>query len=149
MIYILIFFWFTKKYESLNNNNQKIYLYYENILIFPCNVLLNQPMTDFNRFDENVLIRFNVFQYSRVMVTVSKILWDTLAAPVNRSLFQIFRRFFLRKVWLQIIVPYVSESKKLPVLRRNFVLGAFMTSWRRHRKLFLLWAQSKVMETFA
>ena len=41
---------------------------------------------------------------------------------IDRSLFQIFRRFFLRKVWLLNVVPYVSESRKLPVPIRTFGL---------------------------
>ena len=75
---------------------------------------------------------------------------SVLTLDIDRSLFQIFRYFFLRKVWLLIIVPYVSESKKLSVLSRTFGLGAFgiiMTSSEPQKLVFLLWAQSKVMET--
>ena len=61
---------------------------------------------------------------------------------IDRSLFQIFRRFFLRKVWLLIIVTYVSESRKLPVPSHNFGLGAcpshnfgLAALLSRHRKL--------------
>ena len=43
---------------------------------------------------------------------------------VGVSLFQIYCRFFLRKVCQLIIVSYVSESKKLPVPSRYFGLGA-------------------------
>ena len=70
---------------------------------------------------------------------------------LDRSLFQILRRFNLRKVWLLIIVPYVSESKDLPVPSRNFGLGALdiiMTSSEPQKHVFLLWAQRKVMEIF-
>ena len=66
---------------------------------------------------------------------------------INSSLFQIFRRFFLRKVWLLIIVP---ENKKLPAPSRDFGLAACditMTSLEPRKFVFLLWAQSKVMET--
>ena len=69
---------------------------------------------------------------------------------VDRSLFQIFRRFFLRKVWLLIIVLYMSESRKLSVPRRNFdveACGIIMTSSEPQRLVVLLWAHSKVMET--
>ena len=68
----------------------------------------------------------------------------------DSSLFQIFRRFFLRMVWLLIIVSYVSESKKLILPSRNFGLGAcdiIMMSMEPQKLVFLPWAQSKVMET--
>ena len=57
---------------------------------------------------------------------------------------------FLRKDWLLIIFPYVSESRKLPVLSRNFGLGAcdiIMTLSESQKLGFWLRAQSKVMET--
>ena len=71
---------------------------------------------------------------------------------IGSSLFQIFRRFFQRKVWLLIIVPYVSESTKMPVPSRYFGLGAWdiiIASSEPQKLFFLLWAQSKVMETIA
>ena len=81
---------------------------------------------------------------------VASFLCDLKSFITGRSLFQIFRRFFLRKAWLLIIVPYVSDSKKLPVPSRNFGLGAcdiIMTSSETQKLNFLLWAQSKVIET--
>ena len=42
---------------------------------------------------------------------------------IDRALFQIFRRYFLRNVWLLNIVPYVSESRTLSVLSSTFGLG--------------------------
>ena len=49
-----------------------------------------------------------------------------------------------------IIVLYVSKGRKLPLPSRNFDLGAcdiIMTSSEPQKLVFLLWAQSKVMET--
>ena len=69
---------------------------------------------------------------------------------LDRSLFQIFQRFLLRKVCLLNIVPYMSESGKLPVTSRTFGLGGcevIMMSLEPQKLVFLLWAQSKVMET--
>ena len=71
--------------------------------------------------------------------------------PIDRLLFQIFRRVFLSKVWLLNNVPYVSGSRKLPVLSRTFGLGAYdviMMSSEPQKLVFLLWAQSQVLETF-
>ena len=67
---------------------------------------------------------------------------------INSSLFQIFRRFFLRKVWLLIIVPNVSESRKLPVPRCNFGLGVcdIIVTSSEPQKLVLFWTQSKVLK---
>ena len=51
-----------------------------------------------------------------------------------------------------IIVPYVSKGRKLPLPSLNFDLGAcdiIMTSSEPQKLVFLLWAQSKVMETIA
>ena len=64
--------------------------------------------------------------------------------------FQVFRRFFLRKVWL-LIVPYLLNSKKLPVPSRAFGLAAcyvIITSLGPQKLVFLLWAQIKVLEKF-
>ena len=49
-----------------------------------------------------------------------------------------------------IIVLYVSKGRKLPLPSRNFDIGAcdiIMTSSEPQKLVFLLWAQSKVMET--
>ena len=57
---------------------------------------------------------------------------------------------FLRKDWVLIIFLYVSESRKMPVLSRNFGLGAcdIIMMLSESQKLgFWLRAQSKVMET--
>ena len=53
---------------------------------------------------------------------------------VDRLLFQIFRRFFLRKVWLLNIVSHVSESRKLadPVV---LLVSGLMTSLWRHQNV--------------
>ena len=69
---------------------------------------------------------------------------------IDRPLFQIFRHFFLKKVWLLNIVPYVSESRKLPVPGRTFGLGAcdIIMTWSETQKLVLMpWTQSKVIKT--
>ena len=63
------------------------------------------------------------------------------SCAIGRSLFEIFRRFFLKKVWLLIIVPYVSVSRKLPVPSHNSALGAcdiIVTSSEPQRLVFLL-----------
>ena len=68
----------------------------------------------------------------------------------DTSQFQVFRRFFLRKVWL-LIVPYLLNSKKLPVPSRTFGLAAchvIITTLGRQKLVFLLWAQIKVLEKF-
>ena len=44
---------------------------------------------------------------------------------IDGALFQIFRLFFLKNVWLLNIVPHVSESRKLSVPSRTFGLGIF------------------------
>ena len=62
----------------------------------------------------------------------------------------IFRRFFLRKVWLLNVVPYVSESRKLSVPSRTFGLEAcdiIMTLWEPQKLVLMPWIQIKVMKT--
>ena len=60
---------------------------------------------------------------------------------LDRSLYQIFPRFLLRKISLLNIVPYMSESRKLPVTSRTFGLGGcevIMMSLEPQKLVFLL-----------
>ena len=77
------------------------------------------------------------------------ILFICLLFFIDRSVFQIFRRFFLRKVWLLNIVPYVSEGRKLSVPSRIFDRGAcvIIISLEPQKLVLMPWTQSKVMKT--
>ena len=71
---------------------------------------------------------------------------------LDKLLFKNLRRFFLRKVWLLNIVPYASESRKLPVPSLTFGPGAcniIMTSSEPQKLVLMPWTQSKGMKTLA